>query len=265
LEKPVRYTVRNYLRGDEVALAGIFSECFGPTTPRQVLQWHRRGDVRPENIFIGVVDGKLVSNVEALFKELHHGEGAYLKTAGIAAVCTDSDYRKKGVVTNLLKLILECAEQNGVSNASLFTGLDFPAHRIYQRLGFVDILTWRSYIKYIDYRSVFARWVRDLNRSLKGSKIAARKLEGWEKSVAIQLQEVGTLSFRFRRKRFQKLRKPLKRVDIEFSTDLQTYEKVMRGVVSWEDAVKTKKLTVKRGEPADIEMLKRIWHWRWDD
>jgi hypothetical protein len=33
----------------------------------------------------------------------------------------------------------------------------------------------------------------------------------------------------------------------------------------WEDAVKTKKLVVERGEPRDIEMLQRIMHWKWDD
>ncbi|KPV62138.1 MAG: hypothetical protein AOA65_2030 [Candidatus Bathyarchaeota archaeon BA1] len=265
MEKPVQYTVRNYSKGDEVAIAKIFSECFGPTTPRRIIQWYRSHGAHPEDIFVGVIDGKLVSSVEVVFKQLHHGEGVYLKTAGISGVCTDSDYRKRGIVSNLMKLALDYAQQKGVSNASLFTGLDIPAHRIYQRLGFVDITTGRTYIKYIDYPSIFARWLRLLNRSLKDSKIAVRKLEGWEKSVVIQLKEVGTLSFRFRKKRFQRLRKPPKRADIEFSTDLKTYTKIVRGVVQWEDAVNTDKLVVKRGEPAEVEMLKRILNWRWDD
>jgi len=265
LEKTVQYKVRNYLKGDEVALARIFSECFGPVTSSRILQWYRISSMRPEDVFVGVIDGKLASHVSMEFKQLHHGEGVYLKTGGIGGVCTDSDYRKKGMVTNLMKFILEHAQQQGVSNASLYTSLDIPAHRIYQRLGFVDVMTWRTYIKFIQYPYVFARWLRHLNRSLKDSKIAARKLEGWEKTVIIQLKEVGTLSFRFRKKRFQRLKKPPKRVDIEFSTDSETYTKIMRGVVQWEDAVKAEKLIVKRGELADIEMFKRILHWRWDD
>jgi len=265
LEKPVQYTVRNYRKGDEVPLAKIFSECFGPVTPSQIVRWHRGSNVRPEDIFVGVVDGKPVSHVNMEFKQLHHGEGVYLKTAGIAGVCSDSDYRRKGIVTNLMKLALDQAEQRGFSNTSLFTGFDLPAIRIYQRLGFVDVMTWRTYIKYIDYPFIFARWVRYLNRSLKDSKIAARKLEGWEKSVVIDLKEVVTLSFRFSEKRFQRLKKPPKRADVQFSTDLQTYEKIMRAVVQWEDAVKEGKLIVKRGEAEDIEMLKRILNWRWDD
>lgn len=265
MEKPVQYAVRNYLKGDEVALARIFSECFGPVTPSRIRQWHRRSRVRPEDVFVGVTDGKLVSHVDVAFKQLHHGEGTYIKTAGIGGVCTDSDYRKKGIVTNLMKLALEHGLQNGVSNASLYTDLDIPAHRIYPRFGFVDIMTWRNYTKILDYPIIFARRLRYLNRSLKDHKIAARKLEGWEKSVAVQLKEVGTLSFRFRKKKFQKLKKPPKRVDIEFSTDLQTYIKIMRGAVQWEDAVKTKKLKVKRGEHVDIEMLKRILRWNWSD
>jgi len=265
LEKPVPYRVRNYRKGDEVALAKIFSECFEPVTPRKVVQWHRIAGIRPEDVFVSVVDGKLVSHVEVVPKQLHHGEGIYLKTAGIGGVCTDSDYRKKGIVTNTLKLALDQARQRGLSNTSLFTDLEIPAHRIYQRLGFVDVTTFRTCTKYIDYPSIFARWVRQLNRSLKASKIAARRLEGWEKSIAIQLKEVGTLSFGFRKGRFRRLKKPPLRADVEFSTDLQTYTRILRGGVQWEDMVKTGKLTVKRGEPADIEMLKRIIKWNWGE
>jgi predicted N-acetyltransferase YhbS len=264
LEKPVQYVVRNYLKGDEVALARIFSECFGPTTPRKLLQWYRRHGTRPEDVFVGVVDGKVVSAVELVFKQLHHGEGVFLRTGGFSGVCADSDYRKKGIVSNLMKLALESARQKGVSNVSLYTGLDIPAHRIYQRFGFVDVMTFRNFRKYIDFPFFFARWLRQINRSMRDSKLATRKLEGWNKSVAMHLGEVGTLSFRFRNRRFQNLKTPPKRVDVEFSTDLQTCLKIMRGLVQWEDAVKEGKLSVKLGEPADIEMVKRILNWRWD-
>jgi len=261
----VEYLVRNYRKGDEAHIAKLFSECFGPTTPRRLMQYYRREKVQPENIFIGEADGKPVSNVELVFKQLHLGEGVYSKTGGISAVCTDSDYRKKGIVSNLMKLSLEYAKNSGVSNASLFTGLDIPAHRIYQRLGFVDIMTGRTYIKYLDYPTIFARWVRQLNRSLKDSKLARRKLEGWQKSATIQLREVGTLAFRFSNGRFHKLKKAPKTADIEFSSDLETYTKIVRNVLAWEDAVQAQKLMVKRGGAADIEMFLRILHWRWDD
>jgi len=265
LEKPVQYVVRNYRKGDETHLAKLFSECFGPTTARLLKQWYRREKVLPEHIFIGEANGKPVSSVELVSKQLHLGEGVFSKTGGISGVCTDSDYRKKGIVSNLMKLTLEYAENSGVSNASLFTGLDIPAHRIYQRFGFVDIMTGRTYIKYLNYPAIFAKWVRIINRSLKDSKIARRKLEVWEKSVTIKLQEVGTLAFRFRKGHFQRLAKAPRKADIEFSSDLQTYVKIMRNVLTWEDAVKTKKLVVEKGEAADIEMLQRILHWRWDD
>jgi len=257
--------IRNYLSGDEVGLAKIFSECFGPTTPRVIRQWHKQAKIRSEDVFVGVADGKLVSHVNKEFKQLHHGEGVYLKTAGIAGVCTDSDYRKKGIVTSLLKLCLNRAQQEGFSNASLFTDIDGPGHGIYQRQGFVDITTFRIYMKYLDYPFVFGRWVRYLNRLLKGSKLAQRKLGGWEKSVTLHLKEVGVLSFRFRKNRFQRLKRPPKEPDVEFSIDLQTYVKLTRGVVKWEDAVKAGRLFVKKGEPADLEMLIRILNWRWHD
>lgn len=229
------------------------------------MEWYRNQRVRPEDVLVGVANGKLVSCVEQVFKELHHGEGVYLKTAGISGVCTDSEYRCQGIVSNLMKTTLEKNRQNGLSNASLYTGLDMSAHRIYERLGFADIMTWRMYMKYLDYPYLFGVWVRYLNRSLKDSKIAAKKLRGWEKSVAIRIKDVGTLSFRFRKDRFERLAKPPKRVDIDFSTDLETYVKVRRNVVQWEDAVKSGKLIAAKGEAPDIDMFKRILHWKWDE
>jgi len=266
LEKLAQYTVRNYRKGDEALLAKIYSECFGPVTPRLLSQWYRVMGVLPEHIFVGEVNAKPVSCVEFVLKQLHLGEGVYLKTGGISGVCTDSDFRKKGIVTNLMKLSLNYAENIGASNSSLYTGLDIPAHRIYSRLGFVDIMTRRVYIKYLDFFSVFARWVRMLNRQLRDSKIATRKLQGWEKSVAIELKEVGPLAFRFRKGRFEKLKKPPKQPDIVLSTDIQTYTQIVReGVIDWEEAVKTKKITWKRGETADVEMLKCVFRWMWED
>ena len=246
-------------------MAKLFSECFGHTTPRQVSEWQRRSDVCPEDIFLGIVKGKLVAHVNMESKKLNHGEGLHAETAGIAGVCTDPDYRKKGIGTSLMKRVLDEARRRGISNASLFTGLDNPAIRIYRRLGFVEILTWQTYTKYIDYHVIFALWLRGLNRSIKDSRNAARKLAGWEKSVVIRLREIGLLSFRFHEGRFQKLRQPPKRPDIDFSSDVQTYARIMRGAFHWEDAVKERKLTVSHGEPVDIEMFLRILRWSWND
>jgi hypothetical protein len=104
-----------------------------------------------------------------------------------------------------------------------------------------------------------------LNRSLKGSKAAVKRLESWEKSVKIMLSDVGTLAFRLRKNRFQRLSKPPKKADIELSTDLETYVKIRRGVVQWEEAVKDGRLSLTKGERADVEMLKRILRWKWDE
>lgn len=265
MTEPTRYVIRNYQKGDEVGLARIFGECFGPATPREVMYWKRRSERKPEELYVGIVGDKLVSHVEVGAQRLHVGEGVFLKSAGVGGVCTDSDYRSKGIVTNVMKLALNRAQLEGFSNSSLFTGLDFPAHRIYERFGFIDVVTWRTYVKHIDYLATFARWLRNSNRSIKASKIATKRLRGWDKSVTIRLRDVGTLAFRVKKNRFQKLSKPPKRADVDFDTDLSTYISIMRGLVRWEDAVKARKLLVKCGQPADIEMLNRILHWRWHD
>lgn len=266
MEKPIHYVVRHYRKGDEAHLAKIYSECFHHITPRRIKQGFRLNKTLPEQVFIGEIDGKPVSCVEMVSKQLHLGEDVYLKTSGISGVCTDSDYRHKGIVTNLMKLSLNHAENSGASNSSLYTGLDIPAHRIYSRLGFIDIMTRRIYIKYLDHPFIFVRWIRMLNRQLKDSKIATRKLQGWEKTVTIELKEVGPMAFRFRKGRFERLKKQPKKPDIALSTDILTWTMITReGALNWEQAVKTRKLTWKHGEPADIETLKRILRWTWED
>lgn len=265
MEKPVRYSVRGFLKGDEVVIAKLMSECFSPTPPSRIRLWYRRSGVNPEDVFVAVVDGKLVSHVNLESKQLHHGEGVFLKTAGVSGVCTDSDYRKKGIVTHLMKLALERGQREGFSNSSLYTGLDIPAHRLYQRLGFVDVLTSRTYTKYVDFSLVFARWLRFCNRLLKTHRIAARKLEGWEKSVVVHFRETGTLSFKFSKNRFRGLKKPPKLADVEFSVDLETITRLFRGILSWDNATKNEKLVLTRGEPADVEMVSRIVRWSWEE
>lgn len=265
LQRNTRYLIRNYKDGDEVRLADIYSECFTPLTPRIVRKWYRRARVLPEHVFVGETDGKLVSSVVLEFKKLHLGEDVFLKAAGIAAVCTDSDYRRKGIVTGLMKQALDYTRQSGVSNSALFTDTDIPAHRIYSRLGFVDIATYKGFTKFLDYPFVFRQWVRRRNRLLKYTKMAKRKLHGWEKSVVIELTDVGTLCFRFRRGRFQTLKKPPRAPDVVFSTDVQTYTRISMSEIEWDDAVKRGKLVVKRGEPVDIAMFMRVLKWTWEE
>ncbi len=265
LQKNAKYLVRNYKKGDEVRLAEIYSECFHPATPRLVKKWLRRAGVLPEQLFVGEVEGKLASAVTVEFKKLHLGEEVYLKVGGIAGVCTDSDYRRKGIVTNLMKQALNYSKQSGVSNSALFTDLDIPAHRIYSRLGFVDIVNSQSFVKFFDYPFIFRWWIRRRNRLLRYAKMARRKLKGWEKSVVMEIKGVCTLSFRFRRGRFQMLKKPPRTPDVIFSTDLPTCAREFSGAMQWEEAVRTGKLVFKKGEPADRDMLKRIFTWEWEE
>ena len=265
----VRYLIREGQEGrDEVKLAQILSECFDPTTPRQVRRWIRQAKKASggwSKVFVAEVDGEVVSQVSVELEELHLGEGVYVKTGGIAGVCTCSEYRRKGIMTNLLKKSLAYIKNSGISNSSLYTGIMIPAHRIYQRLGFCDIETWPVYVKIFDFNYVFRTWIRNLNRHLKFSKIARRTLENWNRSVVFEFKGVNVQSFRFRHGRFQRLSKPPKSADIIIATSVETFIRVMWGAIEFEKAVKTGKMQVKKGGEADLRMLKKILIGIWDE
>ena len=152
---------------DEAQIAQILSECFGPVTPRQLRRWLDKPGVKD---FVCEVEGKTVSHIDIEFKDLHLGEGVYLKTGGIGGVCTCSEYRRKGVMTDIMQQTLDYIKNTGVSNSALYTGLMLPAHRIYERSGFCDVQTWPFYLKILDFPYVFRLWLRDLNRSIKTSR-----------------------------------------------------------------------------------------------
>ncbi len=269
MRKKVKYLIREGQEGkDEVDLAQIFSECFDPATPRQVRRWVRQAKKESagwSRFFVGDVDGKVVSNVTAELKELHLGEGVYVETGGIAGVCTCSDYRRKGIVSNLFGQSLAYVKKASISNSSLYTGIMLPAHRIYQRFGFCDIETWPVYIKVFDYEYVFRTWIRNLNRHLKFSKIARRTLQNWDRSVIFELESVSAQSFRFKHGRFQRLSKPPKSADIVIATSVETLIRVMWGAIRFEDAIEAEKMHTKKGSEADLRVLKKILIRIWDE
>jgi len=261
----IHYTIRNYRRGDEEALIQILSECFGPSAAGEVRRKRRRLERSPESLFVGEVEGRVVSSVRVKDLKLHVGEGNYIPTCGVAGVCTDSDYRRRGIATSLLKACLQHARMRGISNASLFTATTLPAHRIYTRLGFVDITNFQVYIRYLDFKYAFKSLIRHLNRRLKWSKAARRKLSGWRRLVVIDFEGVGPLGLRLGEDGFRTLGRPPKRPDIHLSTDVQTFTGILWDSICWEEAMKTGRLRVRRGSTEDIEMLRRILQWVWED
>jgi GNAT superfamily N-acetyltransferase len=247
---------------DEVQIARILSECFGPVTPRQLRRWLDKPDIKD---FVCKVKGRTVSHIDIEFKDLHLGEGVYLKTGGIGGVCTCSDYRRKGIMTDMMQQTLDYVKSTGASNSALYTGLMLSAHRIYERSGFCDVQTWPFYLRILDFTYVFRLWLRDLNRVVKASRIAQKTLKGWNRTMVFHFEEFGVQSFRFNRSRFQRMHKPPKNADIVIAISLETLFRVMWGELGFEDARKTGKILVKRGGETDLQMLRRILVRIWDE
>jgi GNAT superfamily N-acetyltransferase len=263
LPENIRCIVREAQKGkDEAQIARILSECFGPVTPRQLNQWIWKPEVKT---FVCEVESDVVSHIDVVFKELHLGEGVYLKTGGIGGVCTCSEHRKKGMMTSMMQQTLEYIKNAGVSNSALCTGLMLPAHRIYERNGFCDVQTWPFYLKILDFPYVFRLWLRDLNRGIKASRIAQKTLHCWNRTVVFHFEEFGAQSIRFSHGHFQRMHKLLRNADILIVASLETLFRIMWGELGFEEARKTGKIQVKRGSEADLQMLRRILIRIWDE
>jgi len=263
LKRNMRCVMREARKGkDETQIARILSECFGPVTPRQLSRWLDKPGVKD---FVCEVEGKTVSHIDIEFKDLHLGEGVYLKTGGIGGVCTCSDYRRRGLMTDMMQQTLEYIKKANVSNSALYTGLRLPAHRIYQRSGFCDVQTWPFYVKILNFTYVFRRWLRDINRAIKVSNIAQRTLHDWNRIIVLELKDLGVQSIRLNSGHFRRLAKSPRPADIVIATSWETLLRIMWGELKFEDAIATGKIQMKKGSAYDSRMLKKILTSIWDE
>ncbi len=269
MQKKAPMTVRSAEEGqDEVDLACVMSECFGPITPRNMKKWiqqEKKNASGYDRFFVAEVDGKVVSNVSVAPRKIHFGEGIHIRTLGVLAVCTSSEYRNQGIATSLLQQAIAFSDKAGFSNTSLYTNILIPAHRIYERRGFCDIEKVTRYVKYLDYDFVFRRWVRWCNHYLKHSNIAQKTLQNWNCSVVFNLGSEGVKAFRFRNGRFQRLIKPPRMADIFIITNVQSLARIMNGAQVLRDAIKTKQMLVQRGNDSNLKLLSKILGGIWDE
>lgn len=263
MDKDPRRNLREPRKGqDEAKIAQILSECFGPVTQRQLSQWMWKPEVKT---FVCEVEDTIVSHIDVVFKKLHFGEGVYVKTGGIGGVCTCSEQRRRGIMTSVMQQTLAYIKNAGISNSALYTGFTLPAHRIYQRYGFGDVQTWPFYLKILDFPYVFRTWLRDLNRMVKASQIAQKTLQEWNRTIMLELKESGVQAFCFRHGRFQRLCRPPKSAHVSIATSWETLLRIMWGELRFEDARKTGKISIKKGNEADLQMLRKILTRIWDE
>ncbi len=90
-----------------------------------------------------VVDDHLASFLQVVDRKLSM-HPLSLRVAGIANVATDPDFRGRGYASKLLNNALKDLANKGYALASLFAGYGEPAHRIYRRYGFIDIVTYSN-------------------------------------------------------------------------------------------------------------------------
>ncbi|MEM2795106.1 MAG: GNAT family N-acetyltransferase, partial [Thermofilaceae archaeon] len=137
-------SIRTYRPGDEETIANLLRKCFGTYNSYGLdsSKWLELAKLNEgfklEGAYLLEIDGKPISHVQVVEKRLRTSAGI-LKTAGIANVSTDPEYRGKGYASRLLSYVMEDYKQKGFPLTALFTGYASSPQRIYRRLGYVDI------------------------------------------------------------------------------------------------------------------------------
>ena len=126
--------IRHYKIGDEEKIVPLLNSCFGANASPE--EYAQAGEIDPgfdvKKIWVAEENERIVGHVMSIRRQVNLG-GSFVNVAGIAAVCTDKDYRGKGVASSLMEAALSEVDENV---AMLFTDYGSTAHRIYRRNGF---------------------------------------------------------------------------------------------------------------------------------
>ncbi|WP_449462295.1 GNAT family N-acetyltransferase [Tardisphaera miroshnichenkoae] len=140
--------IRRYRDGDEEGIVTVMNKSFATfnqwgLTPEK---WMRYEKIDPgfsrEKAFVAESEGRIASHVQMVRREMNFGK--FVVVSGVANVCTDPDFRSKGLATQVLQEALrDAAEWSALSG--LDTGYASGAHRIYRRLGFSPFHFFRRF------------------------------------------------------------------------------------------------------------------------
>lgn len=98
----------------------------------------------PTEIVVAVVDGVVAAAVTVHYIDMMI-DGVKMRTGGIAGVATRWEYRRHGLATALMRESIKRIKSKGIATSSLFTGMNLPAKRIYDRLGYTETSRWLRY------------------------------------------------------------------------------------------------------------------------
>ncbi|WP_449462282.1 GNAT family N-acetyltransferase [Tardisphaera miroshnichenkoae] len=135
--------IRHYKPGDEERIVALLNSCFGANASPEDYAHATEIDsgFNPSKIWVAEEAGKIVGHVMSVRRQVNLGEN-FVNVAGIAAVCTDKDYRGKGVASSLMEAALSELDE---SVAMLYTDYGSTAHRIYRRSGFSPLYFFGRY------------------------------------------------------------------------------------------------------------------------
>jgi len=133
------FLFRTYCPGDEVKLANLLAQCLiAKYSPDDVL---KQFENKPNDCFIAEnEDHEIVACLFVVWRELHIGDGIFIKVGGISGVCTHPNYRRQGFMTLLLSKAHKYIREKGGVLSCLFTSEKiYPnAYKLFKEMGYVE-------------------------------------------------------------------------------------------------------------------------------
>ncbi len=156
--------------------------------------------VRDGDIYVAETsDNRIVSTLFIIRRELSIYP-SFLPVAGVANVATIPSYRGKKIARTLLSYALNESLNKGYSTAALFVSYGVPAHRIYRRLKFHDMIVYHNRVCVLDDIVKAYRW---LEENLSTKKVTGKIEIVKDPSSAGIEGNLKTLYYRFINKKYR--------------------------------------------------------------
>lgn len=197
------------------------------------------------------IDGKDVSRVYIVPRQMRMGPAGEVHMAGIGGVGTNREFRGRGLARLVYGRTMQEIKKDGYSCSGLFTGNVIVAHRLYRQFGYADVMLFPQQAKLLDPRALVVKGA---------SRWAEREpLAEWSGTMTVRLEGYPAVHLRFQSGEVKALSRAPKQVDLALTTSEVAFVGVAWGWMRAEYLMGSNQLAWEGSEDVCQRLLRALW------
>jgi GNAT superfamily N-acetyltransferase len=197
------------------------------------------------------IDGKDVSRVYIVPRQVRMGPASEVHMAGIGGVGTNREFRGRGLARLVYERTMQEIKKDGYSCSGLLTGSVIVAHRLYHQFGYADVMLFPQPAKLLDPRALV---VKGASRWAKRESLAE-----WSGTMTVRLEGHPAVHLRFESGEVKALSRAPKQVDLALTTSDVEFAGLSWGWMRPEYLMSSDQLAWEGRENVWQRLLRALW------